>query len=73
MFEGAFAKKGCILVRQRGTRYHPGVNVRRGGDDTLYSLIDGFVHFTRMKKRKFDGNLKETPFISILKEKAAAK
>lgn len=73
IFEGAFAKKGSILVRQRGTRYHAGPNVARGGDDTLYSLIDGFVHFARMKKRKFDGNLKETPFVSVREEKSQTK
>lgn len=69
IFEGAFAKKGSIIARQRGTRYHPGVNVRRGGDDTLYSCIDGFVHFTRRAIKKFDGHLKKTPFIHVSAEK----
>ena len=72
IFEGAFAKKGGIIVRQRGTRYHPGSNVKRGGDDTLYSRIDGFVHFTRRQIRKFDGHLKKTPFIHVFKEKKTA-
>jgi len=67
-FEGAFAPKGSILVRQRGTRYHPGTNVSRGGDDTLYSLLDGMVHFTRKKVRKFDGSLKATTYISVAKK-----
>lgn len=69
LFEGAFAKKGSILVRQRGTRYRPGDNVLRGGDDTLYSRIDGFVHFTRRHVTKFDGSMKQTPFIHVFKEK----
>lgn len=73
LFEGAFAKKGTILVRQRGTRYHAGKNARRGGDDTLYSLIDGFIHFTRLKKKKFDGSLKLTTFINVLTDKVAPK
>jgi len=44
-FGGEFVKAGSILVRQRGTRFHPGVNVGRGRDDTLFARIDGYVHF----------------------------
>ena len=43
-------KKGNILVRQRGTKIHPGTNVGIGGDDTLYALVDGTVKFERMGK-----------------------
>ncbi len=42
---------GCIIVRQRGTRIHPGRNVGRGNDDTLFSKIDGVVTFERLKAR----------------------
>lgn len=45
-FGGEFVRAGGILVRQRGTKYHPGENVKRGGDDTLFSIVDGNVHFT---------------------------
>ena len=45
--DGQFAKAGNILYRQRGTRIHPGVNVGRGGDDTLFALVDGVVRFER--------------------------
>ncbi len=69
IFEGAFAKKGSIIARQRGTKHHPGKNVQRGGDDTLYSLIDGFVHFTNLRKRKFDGRLALTSSIHVVAEK----
>ena len=52
-FDGQFVRSGNILVRQRGTRILPGKNVRRGGDDTLFALIDGYVTFrTTGKKRK---------------------
>jgi large subunit ribosomal protein L27 len=52
-FSGNFVTSGSILVRQRGTKIHPGTNVGRGRDDTLFSKIDGFVHFERKgKKRK---------------------
>lgn len=45
---------GNILVRQRGTKFHPGVNVKRGGDDTLFALADGIVRFEVKKgNRKF--------------------
>lgn len=44
-FGGEFVKAGSIIVRQRGTRFHPGVNVGRGKDDTLFSKVDGYVKF----------------------------
>lgn len=44
-FGGEFVKAGSILVRQRGTKFKPGLNVGRGGDDTLFALRDGIVSF----------------------------
>ena len=49
---GQFVLAGNILVRQRGTRIHPGVNVGIGGDDTLYALVDGTVKFERKDKTR---------------------
>ena len=46
-FGGQFVTAGSILVRQRGTVFHPGENVGRGSDDTLFALIEGHVKFTR--------------------------
>jgi len=46
-FEGQLVKGGNILVRQRGTKYHPGFNVGRGSDDTLFAKKDGYVVFNR--------------------------
>ncbi len=43
--DGQFVKAGNILFRQRGTKIHPGVNVGRGGDDTLFALVDGTLRF----------------------------
>ena len=43
VYGGQFVRAGGIIVRQRGTRYHPGRNVGRGSDDTLFALIDGVV------------------------------
>ena len=51
-FGGQNVTAGTILVRQRGTHFHPGQNVGRGKDDTLFALIDGKVEYTRGIKRK---------------------
>ena len=48
--DGQFATAGSILYRQRGTKIHPGTNVGRGGDDTLFALVDGIVKFERLGK-----------------------
>lgn len=48
MFAGQAVKTGNVIVRQRGTHIHPGENVGRGSDDSLFALIDGQVRFERM-------------------------
>ena len=50
--DGQFVSAGSILVRQRGTKFHPGVNVGIGSDDTLYSKVDGVVKFERYDKTR---------------------
>tara|TARA_X000000368_G_C22753186_1_gene589319 strand:+ start:66 stop:323 length:258 start_codon:yes stop_codon:yes gene_type:complete len=50
--DGQYVNSGCILVRQRGTRIHPGDNVGIGGDDTLFALINGTVKFQRKGRDK---------------------
>jgi large subunit ribosomal protein L27 len=53
-FGGEFVQAGAIVVRQRGTKFHPGENVGRGGDDTLFATAPGTVRFSRgAKNRKF--------------------
>ncbi|QZE12613.1 50S ribosomal protein L27 [Mycoplasma sp. Ms02] len=51
--DGQFATAGSIIYRQRGTKIFPGVNVKRGGDDTLYTVIDGYVKYETRRNRKF--------------------
>lgn len=51
-FDGTLVTAGAILVRQRGTKFHPGENVGRGGDDTLFATIEGKVKFGQRKGRK---------------------
>ena len=50
--DGQFVKAGNILYRQRGTKIHPGINVGRGGDDTLFALVDGVLRFERKGRDK---------------------
>ena len=50
--DGEFVLAGNILVRQRGTKIHPGVNVKKGSDDTLFAVVDGTVKFERKGKDK---------------------
>ena len=50
--DGQFATAGSIIYRQRGTKIHPGTNVKKGGDDTLFCLIDGVVKFDRIAGNK---------------------
>ncbi len=50
-YGGEFVTAGSILVRQRGTRFHAGRNVKRGGDDTLFALVDGVVTFENVHRR----------------------
>ena len=50
--DGQFVTAGNILVRQRGTKFHPGTNVGIGGDDTLFALVDGVVKFERKGRDK---------------------
>ena len=52
IFDGGRVEAGAIIVRQRGTRFHPGQNVGRGGDDTLFALAPGTVKFASRKGRK---------------------
>ena len=50
--DSEFVKAGNILYRQRGTKIHPGLNVGRGGDDTLFALVDGVVRYERKGRDK---------------------
>lgn len=50
--DGQVCSAGSIIYRQRGTKVHPGMNVGRGGDDTLFALVDGVVKFERLGKAR---------------------
>lgn len=65
LFEGEIAKPGQILVRQRGTKFLPGKNVKRGGDDTLYALKAGSVHFTTKRKKGFNNSERIAKIVNL--------
>lgn len=65
LHDGQVTKTGQIIFRQRGTKVHPGKNVRRGKDDTLYALVAGIVNYTRRKAKKFDGSLHVRTFVNV--------
>ena len=52
VYDGGRVLAGAIIVRQRGTKFHPGTNVGRGGDDTLFATADGVVRFGSRRGRK---------------------
>lgn len=66
LFGSQKAGKGNIIVRQRGTKFHPGQNVKKVSDDSLVAVKDGEVLFTRKKVRGFNGNLKKRTFVNII-------
>ena len=68
LYDGQKVRPGMIIVRQRGTQFLPGVNVTRGGDDTLYAMTGGTIRFTRIRKRRFDGRVRVASRVDIVPE-----
>ena len=66
LYEGQKAKIGQILVRQRGTKFLAGNNVKQGGDDSLFSLKEGTVHFTAKSKIRFNGSRRNVKIVSVV-------
>lgn len=63
---GQIAQSGSILVRQRGTNFLPGPNVRRGHDDTLFALANGLVQFRTLTKKTFSGGRRLVKLVSVV-------
>jgi large subunit ribosomal protein L27 len=70
LHDGQITKIGQIIFRQRGTKVHPGKNVGRGTDDTLYALVAGIVTYVRRKAKKFDGSLHVRTFANVTPKEA---
>jgi large subunit ribosomal protein L27 len=64
-FAGQAVKTGMIIIRQRGTKYLPGKNVKRGSDDTIYAMTEGTVLFTTKLKTLFDGRQRRTKVVNV--------
>jgi len=65
LYEGEKAKPGMIIIRQRGTKFLPGKNVKRGKDDTLYALKEGVVKFLTKRKKSFDNSQRIAKVVSV--------
>ena len=63
---GQTVNAGEVIVRQRGTKYYPGTNIKRGKDDTLYAGCTGTVAFSKIKKGRFDGGFRYATRVSIM-------
>lgn len=64
-FGGQSVHPGEVIVRQRGTKFHPGQNVKKGADDTLFALADGKVFFQHKKMLAFTGKLAKRIFVHV--------
>jgi large subunit ribosomal protein L27 len=65
IFDGGKVKPGMIIVRQRGTKFLPGENVKKGRDNTLYAIKEGVVRFETKKKIRFDGSRKLVKIVNV--------
>jgi len=65
LYSGQKVKSGMIIIRQRGTKFLPGKNVKRAGDDSLYALKEGIIKFTTKRKTKFDGSQRMAKVVNV--------
>ena len=64
-YDGELVKVGMILIRQRGSKYLAGKNVKVGSDDTIYAMKDGKIKFSSKSKKHFDGSIKVSKVVSV--------
>lgn len=64
--DGQMVAVGQIIIRQRGTKYLPGLNVKQGGDDTIFALKDGKVKYRSRQKTRFDGSRRSATIINVI-------
>lgn len=65
LFAGQQTQIGSVIVRQRGTKFLPGKNVKRGGDDTLYAVKEGVVRFTTKTKKRFNRSRRKVKVVNV--------
>ena len=66
LFGGQRVKVGNIIIRQRGTKFHPGVNTKMGRDFTIFALRNGKVEFTTRKVKAFNNRLQKRKFVNVI-------
>ena len=66
LYAGEIARKGAIIVRQRGFRYLPGKNIGTGKDHTLFALKEGTVKFGTKRKTRYDGKTSRKPLVEVV-------
>ncbi len=66
LYDGQIAKPGSIVVRQRGTKFVPGVGVKLGSDYTIYAAVNGKVKFTTRKKERYDGSRRLVKVVNVV-------
>ncbi|MCX6736590.1 MAG: 50S ribosomal protein L27 [Candidatus Parcubacteria bacterium] len=66
LYDGQKVNPGNVIIRQRGTKFYPGKNVKRGADDTLYALKAGIIKFKNKGKIRFDGSKKTIKVVDVL-------
>jgi len=68
LHDGQQAKPGNVIVKQRGSKYLPGKNVRKGNDDTLYAAKQGVVKFKTKTKKRFDGKTRTAKLVEVIEK-----
>ena len=65
-YGGQVVGQGEVIVRQRGTKFHAGINVGRGADDTLFAMVPGVVQFLKKKHRRFTNTMRSVQFVNVV-------
>ena len=66
LHDGQVVKVGSIIIRQRGSKFLPGKGVKQGSDYTIYSMFNGKVKFTTIRKKNFDGSRREAKMVHVI-------
>ena len=65
LYQGQKVKIGMVIIRQRGTKFMPGKNVKRGSDDTLYAIKEGFIFFNEKRIKSFNNKQRRVKIVSV--------
>jgi len=65
VFSGQSVKPGIIIIRQRGTKFTPGINTKKGSDDTIYATKKGTVKFVTKRKQNFNGSQRKIKIVNV--------